>query len=406
MIKNALYLSSCLILLFAACGCRGSEDEDQLLSETVDDGFVYVVHQGMKMADGIDDNGSDTDNSSPIIISEFQDGDLLYFSQMPQGNNPNFDDYSESAPSYLYVYEYNQNDKATWGDGYNFKVKGNRLAFTWDAVLGVGPSGNAFKFFGFHFPVGQKPVWEVQKDQSGGVADPYSKNNFMMSDIMGGYHATSSIFTRMRFRLFHLMTYLMVTIYVPVYNGTAADYDNQSYSGFNEGALEGAYVMNAITNFSIEWAASKSSDSEAPLVQTTPSSPKSNIKMYRHDIDETSVSTIYVPTYFGGEVDGIEDDQDKVRTYQFSVLFPAQDFSDNFLCFALTTPGGDKKYYYFSANQIVGAEGNSFGLTQGTLQQLYLYLPRKTNETVLVGAKILPWKDSETDMTVNKQSND
>ena len=395
------------MLLAMAGGCAGRGDDDGMQPEVVDDGLVFVGRQGLRMAPGIEDGSSDTDEtdeSDPIIIKDFQPGDLLYFSQMPQGSDPNFSDYEESASSYLYVYEYSDT-KATWAEGYNFKKKeGDRLGFSWDAVLNVGPSGNAFNFFGFHFPIGQEPIWRVQADQTGGPENPYDKSNFMMSDIMGAYHATSSIFTRMRFRLFHLMTYLMVTIYVPEFNGTSADYDNQSYSGFNEGALEGAYVMNAITDFSIEWAAAKSSDTEPPLVQTDPSSPKTNIKMYRHDIDEKTVSTIYVPTYFDGDVNGIGDDKiDRVRTYQFSVLFPTQDFSDNFLCFALTTPGGDKKYYYFSSNQIVGADGNSFGLTPGTLQQLYLYLPRKTNETVLVGANILPWKDSVTDMTVNKQ---
>lgn len=163
--------------------------------------------------------------------------------------------------------------------------------------------------------------------------------------------------------------------------------------------------MNALTDFNIEWAASKSSDTEAPFVQTPANGPKSNIRMYRHkDNDNEIKDDLYIKQYYTGTVDGITD-YDEVRTYNFSVIFPTQNFGDNFLCFALTTPGGDVKYYYFSGSQIVGADGNSYGLTQGTLQQLYLYLPRKTNQTVLVGAKILPWQDAQTDMTVTKKEN-
>ena len=164
--------------------------------------------------------------------------------------------------------------------------------------------------------------------------------------------------------------------------------------------------MDAITDFSIEWAAAKSSDTEPPLVQVNDKAKRHNIKMYAHEYDKEKekVTEIDVSKYYEEKVDGITDGKDQVRTYHFSVLFPAQSVGDNFLCFSLKTPGGDSKYYYFSGSQIVGADGDSYGLTQGTLQQLYLYLPRKTNQTVLVGAKILPWQQGVTDMTVTKES--
>ena len=384
--------------------CSRSDNEDSPLPETAEDG-LFAGCENMRVAAGIELSDPETDNYAPIVINEFTEGDLLYFSQMPQGGNPNFEDWTEDIDNYLYVYKYSPNLNATWTEGYNFKVNEGRLGFNWDNVIAVGANGNAFKFFGFHFPVGQQPVWKVQTDQTG-TEDPYDRSNFMKSDILGAYHSTSAIFTRMRFRLFHLMTYLMVKIYVPVYDGTADDYNNQSFSGFNEGALKGAYVMNAFTDFKIEWAAAKSSDSEAPLVQPDESKGRYNIRMYRHDIDETATQEIDVKPYYNENVEGITGNKDTVRTYLFSVLIPPQNFPGDFLCFALQSPGGDTKYYYFKSEQIVGADGNSYGLTQGTLQELTLYLPRKTNQTVLVGAKILPWKNAETDMTVNKQTND
>lgn len=384
-------------------GCTRGEEGEEPGQEWVNDGMIFAAGQDILRAEGMDGEDSEADNSAPIIYGSFQNGDLLYFSQMPQGVNPNFEDQSESASNYLYIYSCSPNGQATWAEGYNFKVVEGRRSFNWDNVLSVGPSGNAFKFFGFFFPGEEQTVrWNVEQDQTGS-ANPYDTDNFVKSDIMGAFHATSAIYTRMRFRLFHLMTYLMVKVYVPVFNGTANDYNNQSYSGFNENAMQGGYVLNAYTDFKIEWAASKSSDTDPPLVQADDTKAKSHIKMYRHDLDESQISTVYVPDYYGQEVDGITDNQDRVRTYQFSVLFPTQAFDGDFICFALTTPGGDTKYYYFRAEQIIGSDGTSFGLTQGTLQELNLYLPRKTNQTVLVGAKILPWKDSETEMTVNKQ---
>lgn len=406
MVRHSLLVISLMMLLSVSWSCSRDDASDWSSPDYVDDGLVYAGCQSIKKAPGIDGEAEESDAGAPIITDTFKAGDLLFFSQLPQVGNPNFEDPSDEAQNCLYVYEYNPGSNASWNSGYNFKLAQGHPGFNWDRVIGVGPNGNAFKFFGFFFPEGQTPVWGVRDDQTGGDETPYDKTNFMTSDIMGAYHASSAIFTRMRFRLFHLMTYLMVKIYVPVYDGTSNDYNDLRYSGFNEGALKGAYVMNALTDFKIEWAASKSSDTEPPLVQPDESKPRHNIKMYRHDIDESAVSEIEVPLYYGGQVDGIENHMDNVRTYQFSVLFPTQNLNKDFLCFALVTPGGDTKYYYFSAEQIVGAEGNSFGLTQGTLQELELYLPRKTNQTVLVGAKILPWKNAETDMTVNKQTDE
>lgn len=394
--KYILMAASGIMLL--ACG----EEETVLPSSSEVSSDIYAMSRKPRMADGIDD-ADESDPSGPIYYDQFAPGSLLYFSQMPQGGSPNFINETESANSYMYVYQYYNTD-ATWEDGYNFRNYGERLEFDWERVLNIGPDGNAFKFFAFHFPVANTPVWSVKADQTGGETTPFDTSNFLESDIMGAFHSTSSIFTRMRFRLFHLMTYVKVTLYVPVFNGTSSDYENQEYSGFLPDALIGAYVINAYRDFNIDWSAAKSSDTEAPLVQIPANATKGNIKMYRHDTDNTTISEINVTEYFDGKVDGIDGDTDEVRTYEFSVLFPAQNFgSDNFMCFALRTPGNDIKYYYFSGGQTIGADGSSYGLTQGTLQQLYLYVPRQTNKTILVGARVLPWNDAVTDMTVNKK---
>lgn len=393
----------CILALLAFVSCRS--DNDPAPEPGRDGGVVDVVtvaSQPRRAAQGIDDDAETDDNNdtASIIIDGFDSSSLLYFSQMGVSLPPNFSNMTTEAFPYLYIYRYYRNDDATWEADYNFKTETGRLPFDWDVVKSIGSVGNAFSFYAFYFPVDNTPRFYVEKDQTGGAAQPYSKNNFMKSDIMGAFHATSALYTRMRFNLFHLMTYLKVTLYVPVFDGkTSDDYSNSSYSGFLAGALQGAYVMNAFTDFSIEWYANRSSDVQAPVVEAN--GTKSNIKMYRHLTDENRIIEDFpIGDYFNGNAD--VDDTESVREYTFSVLFPTQSFNDNFLCFALRAPDGKMKYYYFSSSQIMSETGN-LGLTQGTLQQLYLYLPRKTNETILVGAKILPWKDAVTDMTVTKQ---
>ena len=390
------------LAILASCVRDGSEnpavDERQQAS-------VYVSSKQPKAAPGIVLSDDENDDSAAIITDTFEAGDLLYFSQLISSASPNFTNLEDKTHP-LYVYKYNQKE-ASWSEGYNFEYTDSQNIFDWDTVAGLGSVGNAFSLFAFYFPKNQTIAsnpsarFRVEPNQQG-TTDPYDKSNFIKSDVMGAYHATSSLYTRLRFRLFHLMVYLKVTIYVPVYEDNENN-DSFSYSGFKEDALKDAFVMNAYTDFKIEWQANRSSDTEAPLTQTDGS--RSNIIMYRHKTDETQIiENFNVEEYYTKEKLGT----DRVRAYTFSVLFPSQQFNDNFLCFKLLAPNNETmKYYYFSSSQIIdGADNGKYGLTQGTLQELHLYLPRLTNETVLVGAKILPWFDANTDMTVTKPQSD
>lgn len=371
-----------ILPFIVACSCAPSKFEDEPDTGTIVS-ELYVVTNKPMAAQEVDANDN-TDES--LIIETFDENSILYFSQQGTTSSPNFRDFSDAAVPYCYQYQYSPNASANWDTGYNFKCKNQCKPFDWNAVPGLGSVGNAFSFYAMYFPGDNIVKWNVQTDQS-------DRDNFIKSDIMGAYHATSSLYTRLRFNLFHLMVYLKVTIYVPTFKDSDNN-DNFNYSGFGQDALIGAYVLNANTQFDIDWQAIRSSDKMAPLTQSRDS--KSNIKMFTHAVSG-EVEEIDVRNYYnGGSIT-----QDEVRSYTFSVIFPSQAFNDNFLCFALKDVDNTTRYFYFSGNQIVGDSGN-YSLSQGTLQELYLYLPRNSNETILVGANILPWKDSVTDMTVTK----
>ena len=410
MKKHTLMILATLAA-FASCSApetgRQETDGQQLVTR------VYAARQQAVAADGVSD---------PIITDGFSEGDKLYFSQLPPAGYPNFGQASSSSSSDLYVYEYREEPDADWNKEFNFvHTEGLGPVFDWETVKNVGSVGNAFSMYAFYYPLANSVRFDVEQDQRGSE-DPYDKSNFLKSDIMGAYHATSSLYTRMRFRLFHLMVYLKVTLYVPVYDDQNT-YGDLSFSGFRENAVRNARVMNASTGFNIEWRAKRSSDTEAPLTQSDATGARHDIIMYRHEpgADNTTMIDIkdFYPNY--GDISGLCscDEEctsesckgseggactcDKVQVYHFSVLFPSQSFGDRFLCFELQDPQdeGKTRYYYFSGSQIVGDSGN-YSLTQGTLQELAIYLPRMTNETILVNAKILPWAEAATDMTVTK----
>lgn len=325
--------------------------------------------------------------------SEFPPSTLLYISQLSNISEPNF---KEDAKNNLYVFQYVKNPEANWDENYNFERKEGSDTLTWTKIKQTGSVGNGFSLYAMTFP-GNKITFKVNKDQTGSGNDPYDQDNFNNSDILGAYHATSTLFTRLRFNLFHLMTYLKVTLYVPDYKDNTNEGGQSSYSGYKEGALEAGYVLNAYENFTIEWRANRSSDTEAPLTYGTGNS--TSIKMYMHEPVNDVISLNNVKDYFENSLLS----EDTVRAYNFSVLFPARSETDKTtisLCFFLRNIDNQMKYYYFESGQITTG---FYSPVQGTLQQLYLYLDRNDNSAILVGAKILPWGNSSTDMTVTEE---
>lgn len=401
--KPALFCLSFLFLITLGCSEKESipgenpESGDQVSS-------ISIYRQEMAKS-------SEEATNLPVIpgeaqnligYNEFAPGNLLYVSQLGTEKDPNF---LNSPSSNFYIYEYQDNPKANWNEEYNF-VPYNKAAIKWSLIKDFGSVGNAFSLYAMSFPNSTatdfNPAnlkFEVQTDQTGND-NPYDLENFYNSDILGAYHATSALFTRLRFNLFHLMVQLKITIYAPVFEDSTDDQGKYSYSGFKENAMVSGYLLNSQNQFSISWKANRSSDTEPPL--TTGTGNKTNLKMYMHEPSDTIITLTDLTQYFNNPT----LPEDKVRPYNFNILFPEQTFNsnDNLLCFVLKGVANDEetnyKYYYFSPGQIVSG---TYALNQGTIQHLYLYIPRTTNQTILIGANILNWGTSFSDMTVTQE---
>lgn len=209
-----------------------------------------------------------------ILLPEFVvDQSNLYVSQKTKKSNPFQDpEIEDSTPTYKYVYYYNPN--ADWEKGFNFKpvtdddnqieqpdgttVNGNAL--NWDDVGQNGSFGNGYSLFAMYYPVDNVPKLKVQTDQS-------TLENLMMSDIMGAYHSTSALYSRVRFRMFHLMVYLKVNLYVPVFrDDMTKGGKQQNSSGYLRGDLTKAEVVHSFTDIGMEWGAIRGSDTAPKVV--------------------------------------------------------------------------------------------------------------------------------------------
>lgn len=368
-----------------------------------------------------DSTGFDIDALIPYTL-KFNASTVLQVSQKGPGSLMPF----QGIPTYDYQYipSYKEpEDGDAWSDPncYNFTPSMNSEQLEWNKIIEVGSVSAAYPMYCLYFP-GENQIrqaradndmiyYYVHKDQS-------SLEKLRASDILGAYHSTNQIFERIRFKLHHLMTYLRIRLYVPIY-------DDTKHTGYREGSLLYATLDGANPNFTIEWTYVLATEDPLRIV---PLAGEDKITMYQHPLPEGTtqhplVEIPYKKYLRSGYPDqGITGDYDKVRVYDFSVIIPPQltnkeggtgSFADEqFLNFYLrTNAGGTTRYYFTQDNKGImntdqdndkdkneDKDQNVLDLNQGVFQYLQLYLPRVGNQIVFVGAQVNPWTHTHTDM--------
>lgn len=369
----------------------------------------------------------------------------LYITQYGRNNqnptiyNPGLDPETElSSEVYAYKFQPKDGQDANWNEYFNFAAVNPEHIIDWEHVRNIGSVGNGYWLYGFYFPgSNEEPQFHVEQDQG-------NLDNLKKSNILGAFHQAPSLYTRLRFRLHPLMAYLKITVLVPVYT-EKENSDGETNTGYLPNALQNIELLNAYTDFNINWSWSRSSDSEGPLVtlvtktlvpepEPEPGEPGDpditdpdpgegnlievpidpvNIIPYLHPFITADGSESNMPSEVDiVEIPNIGDYQpgetgpDLCYKYVFSVLFPPQSFTGNFLKFVFQNPLGVKKNYYFSGanNETVGGGYLQYD-KQGTLSNLTLYLPRKGNEAILVKANVDDWKTAGASTNVNMKDN-
>lgn len=396
---------------------RGAEEAASFSeADATDDG----VHDPLNWRYNTVDNmlpGGDED--------QFTDQGVLFISQITPTRTPDFpvtpftwfqdhpnDYYWETDATGKALYTKNDNlwmykldktlgENADWDSGYNFVPMFSeddptfgKFRMDWRTIKNYGSLGNAFSFYAMYYP-GGNPIFQVNSRQS-----IWDLKVMKQMDIMGAYHTTPSLYTRMRFRLHHLMVYIRVTLYVPVVEPKYGDKETNripenaiGYTGFGRDAFywevpqgntngrPGIYIVSdykwpadnnrkIFNQFGIDWRANRSSDSDAPLVQANTSGGVTDEVMHRHatfehiqkpgfyeknvnkdrgyylpdtslDTDEPEVFEIDRSIFT--KVPEGEDPIEKVRRYEFSAIIPPQSLrngiNSNLLLIRLATPG-------------------------------------------------------------------
>ena len=373
----------------------------------------------------------DTEPESDLYIlgmKQFKEGDKIYILQRGPSLTPKFpgeffdhrkDETYKVNNIYVYEYDPDLDDDATWSAGYNFKYNPKRSdPISWSDVKSNGSIGNSFVFYAFCDnlkdlePRGSedlKPDWVGNGDyfhhayggkwkKSDNVGNNYDysndwhahhyQNHCGVPDFMGAYHTTSTLYSRPRFKFYHLLAYVRVTLYVPdvvTYKDKDPNTEKETErtTGYDETAFvlsnEGEYTAygpavwignstsgqrTVRTRFTIDWNANRSSDKDAPLTQVLTNATTPGFQfaycMYRHNpLDVTDI--YYKPETPAKDLEDIKEGieiidrfdvtefvansanakkyltqdngkyYDKVRRYEFSAAMPAQTISSSTL---------------------------------------------------------------------------
>lgn len=406
-ILSAMFLSVCLL--------SGCSDESKVFQngensgDTVDRISVALTSHSVKTDAGNGDSESDKFIVDDIDIAElipydisFKENSILQISQQTQIREPFRND--DDIFNYIYMGT-PEASMATWGDtlSYNFEAYRPVTPLRWE-YIGKGESYNGgFAMYALYFPLENKLRRNVLDNGSiryNVMQDQSTLENLMKSDILGGYHSTPKLHSRIAFKMYHLMSYFRIRLYVPLYND-----DNKT--GYREDALLYATINNVTNEFAIDWNTTLSSDETGPAVSAVEGS--NEIIMYqhplppgetKHKIDSIPYKDFIYDGYFNQKIEG---DYDYVRIYDFSVIIPYQkgeirsdgkehNFTEtNFLSFYFQTNAGAVTKYYFNPTLNNGTTSSQFEMKQGLLQYLQLYVPRVGNEIVNMGASVKDW---------------
>lgn len=379
------------------------------------------------------------DEVDDLLHTRFEDGSVIYISQLPTNGDPNFikDATQDVVINNLYPYKYYENPNASWNTTgeYNFTAINNPIS--WSTIYKNGPVGNSYVLYGLYFPSGK--VGDMKNMLCTEWQNRSTLEGMRNGDVLGAYHTTSSLFSRLRFRFFHLLVYVRVSLFVPVQQveggkstGFAVNafesnnYSTETAAGAGRGVnMSGVWLgpgntMKWDKGITINWRANQSSDNQPPLTQSVGTN-KACFDMYLHrelfddDVEfrGEKVKAPRIRTIDKSQFSSKQSGTDQVRVYEFSALVPAQSVStsDALLTILLKEPNapagagtntGPYKTYTVTSSGIKTGS-NSIKYEQGTIQHYKIYIPRSGNQGLLIGATVHPWDISTTGMPLYEE---
>lgn len=385
--------------------------------------------------------------ATKLLDDEFKDGDALFFSQLVSGmlvpfQSKNASEYPPSLPPsfasrypdgyenlYTYYYVGEENEKwypTEWKSqeeggmgGYNFFPTDVEHKMEWEDIQAWGYDNNGYALYALY-----NPVENILNLDFNVPTDQTDISALRGSNFIGAYHSSSSS-GRVRFKLYHLMCYFKLTLYIPVFKDDDLDANkNKIRSGYPADALQDVQLLDVLTDFNINWYANRNSD-DAPACSAIAGGVRKNINMFIPPLTKEfygtedglpPVVTIKTSNFFNSDdkENYDPDETDECWKITVSALIPAgQKFAandpnypnwawtdKNFIRINMRQNIGEvPKTYVFNGNTNPTLGGHfvsgDLSVEQGNIQHLSLYIPRHGAAAVLVGANVVDWTTAE-----------
>lgn len=368
------YLKDILIavtlLVFVSASCRNAADEPHPERQ-----------KSPALEIEIESLADNTQSTSPINDYFIDGRSIILISQRGDHMSIDFNDYdvspddpSELVPNTnLYKYVYYSNPEADWNKGFNFMPYGD-YELNWTEIE-KNPLNGEYSLGALYYPVGYEVYNSIQTDQT-------TAENLRRSNVLGAWHRTNTPHDRLRFRFYHLMAAVRVTLLIP-------DWDPSDNSGFGENAASSASMLKVKKDFTIDWPIASSE--EAPVPQVPENADIYDIGMY-HEAVSNTVERVNLRELSAS----LPDLTENVRTSTFVMLLPPQQPTNDgpAMRFTLFTMGGSDRTYVWYAG------GSNLTLTRGSISHLILYIPRSENNAILIKSYIEDWIQADSEFAV------
>lgn len=360
-------------LLFWAC----SSEEDSCTEPLLTDSAVrFVASLG-----GAEEKMSEGKTIIEYENNYFVTGDQIRIYCPVSYSSVSFSDGSDGLHIYRYDKFKDGSEGSDWSDWpYMFIPEENTLGFDWRTMQ---PTSIYYIFEALHFP-GQKYYDRVPSDQS-------TESEYENADMLIAHHR--STFDKkgqvVPLTFYHAFSMVEVTVTLPV-SETAAE------GVYPPDALEGVYMKQMLTKYEVNYSEVITSDG----LRTVKGVEKKSEVSEKTD-DEQEVSERSDIKMFCHSKKDITKDNVKYQEYVYRGIVPEQEFS---------TDGNDFLYFYVRRNDGSGkpslyrfkVTGDSFSLVQSEILSLKVMIDDNTNDVVVLTAEVKPWKNAETDFTIEQ----
>lgn len=381
-----------LLFILPLFGFSCSQEEDMVIGDEIDDAVNFTLDFPTR---SVGAETTDESNLDPLYDYFNKNESILLIAQRTQDHSISFEDNNGDGDNqYLFKYVWNGDEANTlesdktpnWGSGYNFSsLESWENPLTWSTAIKNGAFGSSYAFGALYYPIDNSIRNSIEDNQS-------ELEGLKKSNILGAYHLTESLYERFRFRLYHLMACIRVTIQIP----DKRTEEDGGFTGYDDRVFK-AYMLNVQKDFVIDWGAGSSE--EPPILRADDSSETrpTKINMFETPVTNHEPVEIDLSNY------GLEG-TDYVRQHTFTVLFPPQTLSNtkDILQFDMMRANGRQVDIQFtwSTSQLI----TNLQVSPGTITNLVLYFTREENEALLVRSEITDWTHTDTTVTVTPEN--